>query len=144
MCDVYVVLCKSSSAKSAKTLVLMRFFLLLPYYNAFLNSSDNPCCGARCSPCRRCGCVAHRPRPLASSKHKIQCYIPASRKFHLYLGFSSPHKGLRLCGVPVLLCHRQRSHRSPTIILQITMLLFVKGRRLYLPIKLLNISLSSL
>ena len=65
MCDVYVVLCKSSSAKSAKTLVLMRFFLLLPYYNAFLNSSDNPCCGARCSPCRRCGCVAHRPRPLA-------------------------------------------------------------------------------
>ena len=25
----------------------------------------NPCWGARCSPCRRSGCVAHRPRPLA-------------------------------------------------------------------------------
>ena len=23
------------------------------------------CCGARCAPCRRRGCVAHRPRPLA-------------------------------------------------------------------------------
>ena len=23
------------------------------------------CCGARCAPCRQCGCVAHRPRPLA-------------------------------------------------------------------------------
>ena len=23
------------------------------------------CCGARCAPCRRGGCVAHRPRPLA-------------------------------------------------------------------------------
>ena len=23
------------------------------------------CCGARCAPCRRCGCVAHRPLPLA-------------------------------------------------------------------------------
>ena len=22
------------------------------------------CCGARCAPCRQCGCVAHRPRPL--------------------------------------------------------------------------------
>ena len=32
----------------------------------------------------------------------------------------------------------------PTIILQITMLLFVKEERLYLPTKLLNISLSSL
>ena len=39
--------------------------------------------------------------------------FPASRKFHPYLGFSSPHKGLRLCGVPVLLRHRRRSHRFP-------------------------------
>ena len=23
------------------------------------------CCGNRCAPCRRCGCVAHRPLPLA-------------------------------------------------------------------------------
>ena len=23
------------------------------------------CCGARCAPCRRCGCVTHRPLPLA-------------------------------------------------------------------------------
>ena len=23
------------------------------------------CCGARCAPCRRSGCVAHRPLPLA-------------------------------------------------------------------------------
>jgi hypothetical protein len=23
-----------------------------------------PCCGARCAPCRRRGCVAHRPQPL--------------------------------------------------------------------------------
>ena len=23
------------------------------------------CCGARCAPCRRCGCVAYRPLPLA-------------------------------------------------------------------------------
>ena len=34
----------------------------------------------RCAPCRWSGCVAHRPRPLASSKHKPQCYIFRKRK----------------------------------------------------------------
>ena len=31
----------------------------------FVVSACSPCCGARCAPCRRRGCVAHRPRPLA-------------------------------------------------------------------------------
>jgi len=43
-----------------------------------------PSCGARCAPCRRCGCVAHRPR-----RTKLSCCIcrwqrrPAWAKFSL-------------------------------------------------------------
>ena len=29
-----------------------------------------PACGARCAPCRRCGCVAHRPR-----RNKLTCLL---------------------------------------------------------------------
>ena len=36
----------------------------------------------------------------------------ASRKFLLYLGFSSPHKGSLPLWRPRLFCHRQRSDRS--------------------------------
>ena len=45
-----------------------------------IHSSDNPCCGARHLPASTVLLVICRPLPLASSKHKIQCYISCKQE----------------------------------------------------------------
>ena len=45
-----------------------------------IQSSDNSCCGARHLPASTALLGICRPRPLASSKHKIQCYISCKQE----------------------------------------------------------------
>ena len=58
---------------------------------------------------RRASSWPSRTQKLSSSAPTIRqstrynASFTASDKLRLYLGFSSPHKGLRLCGVPIIL-----------------------------------------
>ena len=49
--------------KSRKSTAFMQLFRLLSYYNTFLNSSDNSCCGARHLPASTALLGICRPRP---------------------------------------------------------------------------------
>ena len=67
------------------------------------------CCGARCAPCRRSGCVAHRPLPLRLAKSRFQrllaCTAPA--------GASRSGRFVRL-GCPVSSLPINRLRQLPT------------------------------
>ena len=56
-----------------------------------LQLDPTPCCGSRCAPCHRCGCVAHRPRPLA----QVACSAPGGAPLAPPLGnATSSNSGL--------------------------------------------------